>query len=130
MKRYAYFIQGETTRMIKIGSSEEPLRRIRELRTGSGERLLFLGCLPPEFGRGDLERWCHDEFLTERSHGEWFHPSDTLRRFIAQNAVGWDGETAFPPLPEAGVVVPTRSVWWKRLPVVDVEAIRDSLGAA
>lgn len=66
--------------LIKIGTSSEPLDRLRRHRADKGQ----IEVLAIEFGGRDLERQRHLEFTSER-HGnfEHFTPSDALMAHIA-----------------------------------------------
>ncbi len=125
MKASVYFVQGETTRHIKIGSSSDIVRRLGQLRTGSGERHNFLGCL--ELADGWTESELHEDFAAHRVRGEWFEPVLRLRRFIVAYAHEHECLSCTPPFPPASEPLPTCRVWWKQHPVLDFDAIRDAL---
>lgn len=79
-----YFIQGATTQNIKIGFSANPLNRLKELATGSAERLLMLGAIP---GTRSDERALHAQFSDINVKGEWFKNDRALIAYIeGQNA--------------------------------------------
>jgi hypothetical protein len=75
---YTYFVQSSSGGNIKIGrTTRDPRWRIRQLQTGSQERLRLIGLL-----EGDRERELHDRFSDYLVHGEWFKPCCLLRDFI------------------------------------------------
>lgn len=79
-ERSVYFIQGERGGRIKIGVTQDVTKRIAKIQLMSPERLLVLGVIP--YGGELLERALHGLFAAERSHGEWFDPTDELIEFI------------------------------------------------
>ncbi len=74
-----YFIKNIETGRIKIGYSETPKKRLRELQTGSDSRLVIIKTI-----KGDLnkEKELHDKFSHLRTNGEWFESDDELLQFI------------------------------------------------
>lgn len=75
-----YFLRARESGRIKIGFSTDAPSRIRQLQTGSPERLELLRVLP---AGADLERALHIAFAVERQHNEWFAPSSRLLAYIA-----------------------------------------------
>lgn len=73
-----YFIRDDAAGRIKIGTSMNPLGRLRELQTGSGARLRLMSISP---GGREAERSYHSTFAERRLIGEWFDDSD---RWISQ----------------------------------------------
>ena len=74
------FIQGETTRRIHIGETQElPHQRLSALQLNSPDTLKLLKGI--NAGRGD-EAQLHQQFAKDRVHGEWFYPSQPLLKFI------------------------------------------------
>jgi len=71
---YVYLVEGGG--LIKIGFTEDPTSRMRDLQAGSpvSLRLLALGR-----GDGNIERLFHSTFSTSRRHGEWFAAATVLR---------------------------------------------------
>ena len=73
------FIQGETTRRIHIGETQElrtngcrfTIELTRHVETPKGINA----------GRGDAAQ-LHQQFAENRLHGEWFYPSQPLLKFI------------------------------------------------
>jgi len=80
-----YFIQGEVTRLVKIGYTSKFIHnRMPNLQTGSPDRLVFLGGIPGTVGE---EQLLHERFEKCHSHGEWFDPVDHLMKFIDTNTI-------------------------------------------
>lgn len=81
-----YFIEGVTSRLIKIGVARDAMRRLCALQVGSPDKLSLLGIV-----RSDdpcrLEGRLHSMFRRDHSHGEWFHPSAALVEYIWRRAV-------------------------------------------
>ncbi len=74
-----YFIQGETTGLIKIGRCTGPaIERLKQLQMASPDRLTLLGEI-----KANIEKSLHAHFSTYRRHGEWFEPSDEIKKFIS-----------------------------------------------
>lgn len=74
-RRMVYFVAAEDG-PIKVGMSCDPKRRLRELRTKTGQDLRLLATVPG-LGVGSFtEGRYHDRFAAHRLHGEWFarHP--------------------------------------------------------
>lgn len=79
-EKIVYFIGNEKGTHVKIGSTLSLERRIKELQTGTHEKLTVLG-----FMRGDevTEKAIHSAFRHMRVPGtEWFHQTGTLKTFI------------------------------------------------
>jgi hypothetical protein len=66
---YVYFFQGDTTRRIKIGFSQNPTRRLEEIRSGASERIRLLGSVPGTTGD---EAALHRTNATVHVLNEWF----------------------------------------------------------
>ncbi len=73
-----YFIQGEVTRLIKIGYAQCAIARLTQLQTGSPDKLLILGVILT----GERDRHWHSMFEDDRVRGEWFAPSERLLAYI------------------------------------------------
>ena len=65
----------------KIGFSEHPTRRIRELRYSYGERLRLRACF---VGEPQRERELHQRFSHLRIENERFLKSDAITKFFAE----------------------------------------------
>jgi len=68
---FVYFFQGDTTRRIKIGFSDNPGRRLEEIRSGASERMRLLGSV---FGTTTDEASLHRKHSASWVHNEWFAP--------------------------------------------------------
>lgn len=77
-----YFIQGATTRLIKVGKAADCQDRLSDLQTGSPDKLHLL----KEVYTDDYaaEKILHRRFRYCRAHGEWFFPDEKLIRFMEQ----------------------------------------------
>ena len=76
-KLYVYFLQGKVTKLIKIGISHNPRKRIKSLQLS--EDVDFLGAIE---GDKCLESQLHEDFAPYRKIGEWFEPAPELVAFI------------------------------------------------
>jgi hypothetical protein len=74
-----YFVQGEKTRLIKIGRTNSLMDRLTLLQTSSPDRLICLAVLED----ADDDRVYHNMFADCRVHFEWFEPNPPLLEFIA-----------------------------------------------
>lgn len=66
---FVYFFQGDTTRRIKIGFSEDPERRLTEIRSGASERMRLLGSIA---GTTTDEAAQHRANASAHVLNEWF----------------------------------------------------------
>jgi len=78
-----YFIQSPHDKRIKIGMSENPNLRIRDLQTGSSSKESHVPLLVLPGGR-KRESELHSVFKKFRSHGEWFNPVPEILDYIKQ----------------------------------------------
>jgi hypothetical protein len=76
-ERLTYFIQAGENGPIKIGSSNDPFRRLRTLQTGNDRPLVMLLA-----ASGDFERKLHQKFAHLQLANEWFRPGADLIGFI------------------------------------------------
>lgn len=83
--REVYFIQGEKTKLIKIGVSDNARARLTHMQAHSPDKLVLLGVIVCE-RRGVTEKELHERFAKSRLHGEWFKPSRRLRVLIESRA--------------------------------------------
>jgi len=87
MSGYLYFIQAENG-LIKIGISTSPAERALSLASNNSEKITVLGLIKASrFELGKLEREHHERFKKERSHGEWFHPTEELLNVAKSNSI-------------------------------------------
>lgn len=66
-----YFIQSKKTGMIKIGRSKHPERRLKQLQTGSPNKLKLIAVFENE-GWREYELHHYLKQWKVRSNGEWF----------------------------------------------------------
>jgi hypothetical protein len=69
-----YIIQGEQTRLLKVGRSKEVYQRLYDMQVGSPDKLHLLLTIA-----GDFEQKIHQACDPYRSHGEWFYPQALSR---------------------------------------------------
>ena len=74
---HLYFIQGKDS--IKIGRSNDVLRRLSQLQVSSPTKLEIIRVF---YGRGCYEFTAHWAFQHIRINGEWFHDTPEIRNFI------------------------------------------------
>lgn len=84
MVRQVYFVEAKSVNLIKIGSSLDPDRRFAELQLLSPVPLEIICCTD---GGSKREAELHEQFSHLRSHGEWFHATGDLLRFISRERV-------------------------------------------
>jgi DNA-directed RNA polymerase subunit RPC12/RpoP len=77
---WVYFIEAVGLNKIKIGTSDDPEKRLRELATGSAVPLRILAKMQ---GNVELETTLHRRFEHLRFDREWFHATKELLTFIA-----------------------------------------------
>lgn len=86
--REVYAVQAVTLGLVKIGVADDAVKRLRELRNFSPDRLNLLGLAKcSRFGL--LERELHQRFAAQRRHGEWFEPTDEMLWYI-QDTMDWN----------------------------------------
>lgn len=89
VRGYVYFIQHETGGAIKIGTSEDPERRLKDFNGMTHDpRYRILATAP---GGRMLEEALHQKFAGARSHGEWFKPHKRILDYIAKTKEVADG---------------------------------------
>lgn len=90
MTSYVYFVRGDETGAIKIGTTKHLATRMSGIATSSSESITFLGAV-----EGDLvfEKALHKEFAADRIRREWFRPTDALISRIARLL---DGQEVIP----------------------------------
>lgn len=74
-----YFITEKGSHYVKIGYSEDPVKRLKELQTGNPRKLKILGILPGLF---EAEKGYHEAFSKYRVQGEWFKNTGKLKSCI------------------------------------------------
>ena len=70
-----YFIKNSRTGSFKIGKSDDPSLRLRELQTGNEDPLELIVSIP---GDNVVERQFHAAFDELKIRGEWFRESPRL----------------------------------------------------
>lgn len=75
-----YFIAAPSTHLVKIGRSINPVKRLAQLQLLSPVLLTIAGIIN---GDSAVEVMLHEHFAYLHSHGEWFHGTPELMRFIA-----------------------------------------------
>jgi hypothetical protein len=93
-KKAVYFVQGESTGLIKIGESVDPVSRVTELAKCGSENLLLLAIVA---NGSRTERELHAKLSGSRIHGEWFNPTPEVL-----NEVKLAGGDAYKPLARFG----------------------------
>ena len=66
-----YLIQDCSSELVKIGISNNPQKRLRQLQTGTGNQLKLLQTYKTENDR-HWEKRIHKMFWQNRKKGEWF----------------------------------------------------------
>lgn len=74
-KGFVYYIQEEMDGNIKIGWSEDPLKRLSEHQTSNSRELRMLVYVK---GDKDYEKEIHRKFQSSKTTGEWFKPDKRL----------------------------------------------------
>ena len=84
-----YFIKAPINSLIKIGTTSNLTKRLRDLRFMSPAPLEPMG-----YHEGDHaeERELHVMFRHARSHGEWFRPTPDVLDYIHHHAKPWPPE--------------------------------------
>ncbi len=67
---------------IKLGVAKNPFKRIKQLSTGSSEKLILLGYFNGGFTK---EKELHKQYKKVRENGEWFYPTEDLISFLNDN---------------------------------------------
>jgi hypothetical protein len=81
---YVYFIEAVGLSRIKIGYSDDPEKRLRQLATGSPISLRIFARMP---GNQVMEREIHARFAHLKVDNEWFHFTDDIRTYIEKNCI-------------------------------------------
>jgi hypothetical protein len=74
-----YFIESQLTKLIKIGISGNPKRRIKEIEKMQGGKINILKIV---CGTYKSERYIHTMFSHLKTLGEWFKPEKELLDYI------------------------------------------------
>lgn len=82
MTRFVYFLRPQGLNgPIKIGSSRNPVSRLRSIQAYSPFPLELIGQAEAE---SSLEWRLHARFRDQHSHNEWFHWSEELEETVAR----------------------------------------------
>ena len=81
---FVYFIEAISVNRIKIGYSDNPDKRIKQLLTGSALALEMRAVMP---GSQATEKELHQRFSHLRIENEWFEFNDEIRQYIAANCI-------------------------------------------
>jgi len=71
-----YFIQAGENGPIKIGKSDDPDRRLKDLQTAHYEELRILWVEHEDPGPVDQEKGYHAFYESDHIRGEWFSPNN------------------------------------------------------
>lgn len=83
---YVYFIEAVGLERIKIGVSEDPVKRMGQLAASAPTQLRLLGAMP---GDAATEKRLHERFAHLRFEREWFHGTAELKEFIGRTGRDW-----------------------------------------
>ena len=78
-----YFIQSANDNRIKIGMSDNPVTRLRQLQTGASSQKPYTILAVVPVGRR-RESELHKQFKEYHSHREWFNSAPEILKFIEQ----------------------------------------------
>lgn len=70
-----YFIRAGHSGPVKIGTADDPERRLRHLQTAHYETLRIIRTLD---GGVDVESWLHKRYKKHRIRGEWFDYQESM----------------------------------------------------
>jgi predicted GIY-YIG superfamily endonuclease len=81
MAKYVYLIRQEDTTLFKIGVSKHPEKRLLEVQTGNGNKLILVEYFETKFNT-KLESCIHAHFKLKRVNLEWFDiPLEDVKNF-------------------------------------------------
>jgi hypothetical protein len=83
--RDVYFVEARKLGLIKIGMSDNAVKRLADLQGASPDTLCLRATVQTNNARALEERF-HRLFWAQRSHREWFKPSARLKQLIADLA--------------------------------------------
>lgn len=81
---YVYFIEAVGLSRVKIGFSEDPESRLRQLLTGSPVTLKIFAKMP---GSQIMEKEIHGRFQHLKVENEWFHFTDEIKSYVEKNCI-------------------------------------------
>jgi len=79
-----YFILNQRAKQIKIGVSYDPSNRLKQVQTGSGDKLKLLFTLKSYRVTNNYEKVLHEFFEGYRLEGEWFSWNNFVMRKIGR----------------------------------------------
>lgn len=89
--RFVYLFRNELTNLYKIGITDAPRKRMKQLQTASGMYLQDLIILQCEVGIDEapiiIEKYLHNYFKNKRVVGEWFELN--VKEVIAIQRLFW-----------------------------------------
>lgn len=88
-RRRVYFIQAETTKLVKIGVANVVADRLYDLQAASPDRLSVIASVD---GDMTLEKAFHRVLKIHRAHGEWFKPGawvEVVLDAVAAKTYSW-----------------------------------------
>lgn len=94
-QKFVYFALSDDQKTVKIGSSINPRRRIKNIRCPSRNRVSLLFQFPSDYR---VEYGLHAHFGADHIGHEWFHYSENIRAFISDaltNGVSVAARTGF-----------------------------------
>lgn len=103
---YVYFMQAENGGPIKIGRAKDPERRLRGMQVGSPVRLVLRRKI---WTHPSTETWLHHRFASDRLHGEWYRPTETIATIADAKADDEDHGPVVERRPR-GIIRSTRGV--------------------
>ncbi len=78
--KHVYFIQKDPDGLIKIGCSENPKRRLKELEHATGDKLNLIFIIKD--AGIERESYLQEKFKKIRTFGEWFEPDKSIFDYI------------------------------------------------
>lgn len=87
---YLYVIEDTSNGRVKLGYSQDPQARVRQLQTGNSSSLRLHHHAWVGDRCGILERRLHREFAHHRCSGEWYNiPSDRAAHYVDYIIIRW-----------------------------------------
>ena len=71
MIKFVYLIFSEESGIYKVGVSKNPEKRLKQLQTGNGEKLVLKNKYESEH-YNQIEKYFHSMYSPEKKVGEWF----------------------------------------------------------
>lgn len=77
-------IFSEENGFYKVGVSKNPTKRVKQLQTGNGEKLILKNKYESEY-YSQIEKYFHSMYSPEKKQGEWFNFSlEHEMRFLTE----------------------------------------------